>query len=160
MNVMAPVRALELFKVMTLSSTFVVKLEVPATVITPLSVIVPPVVTARLWPTVTVPRLRFVVPLFMVTSPAPVVLRLTAPVKTLEALPKVMDVPVAFVVKLEAPGTVNAPPVCVIAPPALTVKVLVPRLDVPKFMASVSVIATAFAPEFVRDTAPLKLLAP
>ena len=44
------------------------------------------------------------------------------------------------------------------APPALTVKVFEPTLDVPKAKPSASVIATALFPELVRPTAPLKLL--
>ena len=114
-NVMAPVKALELFNVMALSLTSVVKLDVPVTVMTPESVIASPDVTVRLPPTVTVPRLRAVAPLSMMTWPlAPVVLKLTAPVKALVAVSRVMALLATSVVKLEVPVTVNAA-VCVIA---------------------------------------------
>ena len=57
-KVTAPVMALELSRVMDLSSTSVVKSAVPVTVITPLSVITSPDVTFRFPVTPTVPRSR------------------------------------------------------------------------------------------------------
>jgi len=161
-NETAPVKALEeLSKVITLSLTFVVKLEVSFTVNAPVWVMVPPVAAIRVPCMSDTPKIRFVVPLLMLTFPVVPsckVLNETSPVKALVAVDKVMALFATLVVKLEAPGTVNAPPVCVIAPPAMTVKVLVPRLDAPKSIALTSVIATAFAPVLVRDTAPLKSL--
>jgi len=109
-NVTAPVRALVVVsKVMALSATSVVKLDVPPTVITPLSEMGLPAVTTRLRPTVTVPRLRLVVPLSRVTSPIPVVDTLTAPVRALVVVLKVMALSITSVVKLDVPNTVSAP---------------------------------------------------
>ena len=91
-NVMAPVMALELSRVIALSLTSVVKPAVPPTVMTPESVMVLPHVTKRLRPTLTVPRLRAVVPLSIVTSPVPVVVKLTAPVMALVVVSRVIAI--------------------------------------------------------------------
>jgi len=77
-------------KVMDILATSAVKLEVPPTVSTPLSVIAAPHVTIRLRPILIVPRLSAVVPLSRAKSPVPVVVALTAPVRALDALLKVI----------------------------------------------------------------------
>jgi len=124
-KVIAPVRALELSRVMALSSTFVVKLEVPFTVTVPVCVMVPPVAAIRVPCMSDSPKIRFVVPLLMLTFavvPSCKVVNETAPVKILVAVDKVMALSMTFVVKLEAPVTVNAA-VWVMASPEVTVRI-------------------------------------
>ena len=101
------------------------KVEVPPTVDTPLSVIAPLAIIAKFWPTPTVPKsiaFESVTPTLFV----PLLLKLTAPVKSLAACVSVIAFPPA--VKLEAPATVRAPD-WVIAPPATMVRSLMLNPD-------------------------------
>ena len=82
-----------------------------------------PHVTERLPYIVDAPRVRAVVPLSKVTwlEPPATVVNVTAPVKALVVVLKVMTLFVTLVVKLEVPVTVNAA-VWVIALPEVTVR--------------------------------------
>ena len=122
LNVTAPVKALVLFKVIALSLTSVVKLDVPLTVVLPLSVMTSPEVTARVPAMLEVPKFKAVVPLSKMTLPAPPwVVKLTAPVRALEPLFMVMVLLLTSVVKLEVPATVRAP-VWVMVPPVVALR--------------------------------------
>ena len=92
--------------------------DVPPTVITPLSVITSPDVTAKFCPTDTVPRFTAVVPLSNVTSPVPVVVKLTAPVNALVS--RVIELFATSVVKEDVPLTVNAALSVIAAPDVAT----------------------------------------
>jgi len=111
-KVIAPVRALALPKVMALSLTLVVKLDVPFTVNAPVWVMVPPVVAIRVPCMSDVPKIRFVVPLLILTFaavPSCKVVNETAPVRALVVVLKVMALSITSVVKLDVPNTVSAP---------------------------------------------------
>ena len=88
---------------------------------------------------------------------APVEFKLTGPVKSLFALARVITPTPALKVTVPAlPAWVIAP-LCVM-PTAVTVSVPVPKVDAPKIIASVSVMATVKAPELFKLTAPVKSL--
>ena len=92
----------------------IVKLDVPATVNIPLSLMLPPAVTARLPPTVDAPR-SIAFASVMVTSLSPVLFKDTAPLKSFDALVRVMALAPAL--KLLVPVTISVVPTpCVIAP--------------------------------------------
>lgn len=95
-------------------------------------------------------------PLFVIeTAPVPKALKVTAPVKALEACVKVMAVFVSVSVKLDAPATVKVPPVCVIAPPAETVRL--PTDEVVKFTAPL-VVNWAKLALLLKATVPVRAL--
>lgn len=89
----------------------------PVAVNAPVCVIDPPAVTLRVLPIVDVPNTK-ADPLVILTAFTPLLLSDTAPVKALLCVKVIALVPA---LKLDVPGTVNTP-VCVIAPPELTVK--------------------------------------
>ena len=120
------------------------------TVIAPLSVNAPPVVTVRFWPTLTVPKSRAFTSVSE-TSLVPLLLRLTAPLKSFEALLRVIAL--APAVKLEA-RSASIAPVWVIAPPEVTLKApvaVIPAIEV-------AVVSTKVTAAPVRFTAPVKSL--
>ena len=134
-----------------------VKLEMPATVNTPESVIASAVVvTVRLLPTPTVPR-SSALPAFRTTALAPVLLRFTAPVKALVTVSSVMTAPPA--VKLDVPPTVIMPLSVMLPFVAVAIK-LRPTVTVPRSSAIAELInvASAVGPFVARETAPVKEL--
>ena len=145
---------------MDILTTSAVKPEVPPTVSTPLSVIAAPQVTNRLPPTVTVPRLRAVVPLSRVASPvAPVVAMLTAPDMTL-VLFKVISSLAVLVVKLAVPEAVMTPE-SVMEPRSLSITMVPPKvvITVPNIRppARLTLVRDIFpdAPVVDKETAPV-----
>ena len=158
LNVTLPVMAFVVVsKVIALSLTSVVNEDVPPTVITPLSVITSPDVTAKFCPTDTVPRFTAVVPLSNVTSPVPVVVKLTAPVNAFVVVFKVMDLFATSVMKLDVPPTVITP-LSVITSPDVTAK-FCPTDTVPRFTAVVPLSnVTSPVPVVVKLTAPVNAL--
>ena len=89
----------------------------------------------------------------MATLLVPELFKLTAPVKSLNWVRVITPAPA---LNEEVPAAVIAP-LCVI-PTAVTVKVPLPKVDVPKSIAFTSVIATLLAPELFKLTAPVKSL--
>ena len=118
------------------------------TVIAPLSVNAPPVVTVRFCPTVTVPSSSAFASV-NATSLVPLLLRLTAPLKSFEAFVKVIAF--APAVKLDAKSASIAP-VCVIAPPLVTLKSPVAVIPV----MAVAVVSCNVTAAPVKVTAPLR----
>ena len=129
-----------------------------ACVIAPVSVMAPPEVIARvLLPTEEVPKLK-TPPVLRETLLAPLLESETLPVKLLPEFAKVMTP--ALPVKLAAP----AEAVCVmeveeawVIPIPFTVKVPVPTEILPSVRAPLLKRLTLFAPELLRETAPVKL---
>ena len=103
-------------------------------------------------PTEEVPMAK-ALPLIRETALAPLLLRETAPVKALLCV-RVMEF--APAVKLEKPGTVKTP-VCVMAPPEMTVK-FCPIVEAANCSAPLVVKATALAPLLLKVTAPVSAL--
>jgi len=103
LKVTAPVKALADVKVIGLAPA--VKLEVPGTVKTPVCVIAPVALTIKLLPTVDAAKAK-AWPLVKDTTKAPLLLKVTAPVNALLCVNVIACAPA---VKLEVPGTVNAP---------------------------------------------------
>src|SRR5258705_216600 len=147
----APVKLLAWVSVIALAPAE--KLLVPPTVAAPVCVIAPPEVTVRFWPTPDVPS---TVAMLLVSWAllGPLLLRLTAPVK-LFAWVNVMALAPAE--KLLVPATVAAP-VCVIAPPEVTVRFW-PTPDVPSTVAMLLVSWALLGPLLLRLTAPVRLFA-
>lgn len=116
--------------------------------------IAPAAVTTKFLPIPDVPNIVALL-LVRLTSLAPLLLKETAPVKTLF---KVKVIAFAPALKLEAPGTVNIP-VCVIGPVAVAVKLL-PTLDAantkPMLFVTLTLLVT---PELLKVTAPVNALA-
>ena len=149
--VTSPPKLFALSSVMSLAAP-AVRLVVPVIANAPLSVIAPVAVTTRS-------------PL-MVDAPkpiAPVSLRVTLSALTIDTSPpklfnwsSVMSL-AAPAVRLVVPVIANAP-LSVIAPAAVTTRSPL-MVDAPKISAFASVIATAFAPVLVSDTAPPKSFA-
>lgn len=150
LKVTAPVNTFARVKVMGLAPAL--KLDAPGTVITPICVIGPVAVTVKLRPTVEVCSIKPMV-LLILTSLAPVLLTFTSPVNTLFCVKVIGFAPA---LKSEFPSTVNAP-VCVIAPTAVTVKLL-PTLEVPNTKALLLVRLTSLAPLLLKVTAPVNKL--
>ena len=113
----------------------------PATVTAPLSVSTPPVVTVRFWPTPTVPRSNAFASV-RATSLLPLLLRLTAPVKSLPAFVKVIAFAPAVTLAVES---ASIAPLCVTAPLATKVNAPVAS-EAATSIALASVMLTA-APE-------------
>src|SRR5580658_2865925 len=126
-----------------------------ACTIAPVSVMLPPALTVNVpLPTLLAPRLS--APLLVSeTLFAPLLLRLTAPVKLFAWFSVIALAPA---LKLAAPDAAIAP-VCVIAPPALTVNVPLPTLLAPRLSAPALVSETLLAPLLLRMTAPVKAFA-
>src|SRR5580658_6124161 len=126
-----------------------------ACTIAPVSVMLPPALTVNVpLPTLLAPRLS--APLLVSeTLFAPLLLRLTAPVKLFAWFNVIALAPA---LKLAAPDAAIAP-VCVIAPPALTVNVPLPTLLAPRLSAPALVSETLLAPLLLRMTAPVKAFA-
>ena len=97
----------ELSKIAAFVPPLLSKVVVPATVTTPVSLMAPTAVTDRFWPTLTVPRSKAFASL-RATSLVPLLLRLTAPLKSFEALLRVIAL--APAVNELVPATVRAPP--------------------------------------------------
>lgn len=93
-------------------------------------------------------------PLVILTSLAPLLLRLMTPLNKLLLCVKVIGLAPAL--KLELPNIVNAP-VCVIAPVATAVKLL-PILDSAKTKSIVFVILTSLLPVLLKVTGPERAL--
>ena len=109
----------ELSKIAAFVPPLLSKVVVPATVTTPVSLMAPTAVTDRFWPTLTVPKSRAFTSVSE-TSLVPLLLRLTAPLKSFEALLRVIAL--APAVKLEA-RSASIAPVWVIAPDASRVRI-------------------------------------
>ena len=87
---------------------------------------------------------------------APVEFRVTDPLNSLALVSVIAPAPA---LKVAAPALADwmMAPLCVM-PTAFTVSVPVPKVDAPKIIASVSVMATVKAPELFKLTAPVKSL--
>ena len=159
-----------------------VRVVVPATVKAPVCVNPPvpltppaPVMTVKLPPIDDVPKISALASV-TATALAPLLFKLTAPIKLFKAWVNVIEAPPALM--LLVPVTVNpadwltAPLLDVAAkfpptvpcprfsaPVEITVKFPAAILSVPSVSALASVTATALAPVFVKLTAPMKLLA-
>lgn len=147
----APVNAL--LDVNVIGFAPALKLEVPATVNTPVCVIAPVAVAAKL-PTFEAANAKAVLLVILARLPTPLLLKVTAPVNTLLNVKVIAFAPA---VKLDVPGTVKIP-VCVIAPVALAVK-FCPTDEVPNTKARPLLMETLFAPELLRLTAPVNAFA-
>lgn len=112
----------------------------------------PDAITVKFLPIDDVPNTRFA-PLVMLASLAPLLFKLTAPVK---ALVCVSVIGLDEAEKLDVPDTVNIP-VCVIAPIAETVKFL-PMDEAPNTNAVPFVTLASFAPPLFKVTAPVNAL--
>lgn len=150
LKVTAPVNVLFWVKMIGLAPA--TKLETPGTVKAPVCVIAPFAVTFKLLPIVEAANNNAVL-LLISTLLLPLLLNVTAPVKT---LPCVKVIGFAPAVKEDVPGTVIAP-ICVIGPEAVAVK-LFPRVDVSKIIPTVLIILTSFAPLLFNEIAPVKWL--
>src|SRR5579871_4480373 len=149
-SVTAPVNALFCVKVIALAPAL--KLDVPGTVNTPVSVIAPFDVTVKLLPTVEAANTVAIL-LVKETLLAPLFESVTAPVNALFC---VKVIALAPALKLDVPGTVNTP-VSVIAPFDVTVKLL-PTVEVANTVAILLVKATLLLPLFESVTAPVNAL--
>ena len=89
---------------------------------------------------------------------APLLLRLTAPMKLFAALVSVIDPAPAFTVTAPAAAACVIAPVCVSAPFDWIASVPLPTFTVPSASAFVSRSDTLFAPLLVSDTGPVKSL--
>ncbi len=123
--------------------------------IAPVCVIPTPLSESAPLPTVEAPKLS-AIELVKLTSFAPELLRETAFLKIFPALVNVIT-PVPPLIE-----TVPAPAVCVIAPDCVTPmpcmeSVPVPSVEAPKVKLALFTKVTAFAPELLRPTAPVKL---
>ena len=124
----------------------------PPTVWVPLSVMLVAFTVNVPVPTLTVPR-SITFTSVTVTSLAPLLLRLTAPVKSFEALVSVMALAPAL--KLETPVTlILIMPLWVMSPLALTVRPPEVTETAARSIAPVSVTATAPVPLLLRLTVP------
>ena len=88
---------------------------------------------------------------------APVEFSVTAPVKSLPTLARVITPVPALKVAEPAPDAWVIAPLCVM-PTAVTVRVPLPKVEAPKSIVFASVIATLLAPELFKLTEPVKLL--
>ena len=88
---------------------------------------------------------------------APVEFKLTEPVKSLLELERLITPEPALNVAAPAPAAWVIAALWVM-PAAVTIRVPLPKVDVPKSIALVSVMATLFAPELLKITEPVKLL--
>jgi len=149
----APVKLFNSVKV--IAFTPAVKLDVPGTVNTPVCEIAPLEIIVKFCPTVE--AAREVAVLFVnVTALAPLLDNVIAPVKLLLAPFVVKLMPFAPAVKLDVPGTTNAP-VCEIAPLDNIVK-FCPTDEAASDVAILLRNETLFAPLFDKVIAPVKLL--
>jgi len=89
----------------------------------------------------------------MATLLAPELFNATEPVKSLDWVRVITPAPAS---NEEAPAAVIAP-LCVM-PTAVTVKEPLPKVDAPKSIAFISVMATLLVPELFNATEPVKLL--
>ena len=112
-------------------------------------------VTVRSLPTLEAANTKAVL-LFIATLFMPLLESVTAPVKLLLPPLVAKSIALAPALKLAVPGTVSAP-VCVIAPFAVTVRLL-PTLEAANTKAVLSLIETSFMPLLESVTAPVKLL--
>ena len=157
-NVTLPVKSLDLVSVITPAPALKVAAPAPdACVIVPLCVM-PTDVTVR----VPVPKLDaanlIALESVIATLLAPELFRLTSPVKSLLALPRVITPAPALKVATPAEDACVIAPVWVI-PTAFKVRVPLPTLDAARIRSSTSLTATLFAPVFDKVTAPPKSLA-
>lgn len=125
----------------------------PVAVKGPVCVIFPAEVNVKFWPTLEVPSVNAVISVTL-TSLAPLLLKLTAPTNVLFCV-KVIGLAPAL--KLESPKIVN-PPVCVIAPVTVAVKLL-PIDDAASTKGMVLLTLILFVPVLVKLTAPVNALA-
>src|SRR5258708_7872182 len=128
------------------------KLEVPGTTNVPVCEIAPFETIVKLLPTVDAAR-DVAMLLVKVTAFAPLLDNVIAPVKLFEAPLVVKSIAKAPALKLDKPGTTNAP-VCEIAPFETIVKLL-PTVDAASEVARLFVKVTAFAPLFDKVIAPV-----
>ena len=127
----------------------------PVAVIAPVCVMLPPETKVRLRPMLEVPKTKAI----ELVSDASLVLLFesdTAPVKLLLAPLVVKLIPFAPALKLEEPGTTNAP-VCEIAPLETIVK-FCPTVDAASDVAMLLVKVTLLEPLLDKVIAPVKLL--
>lgn len=148
--VTAPVNTLFCVKVIGFAPEL--KLDKPATVSTPVCVIAPVALAVKFLPSVAPAKINPVV-LVMLTSFAPLLFKVTAPVNTLFCVNVIGLDPE---LKLEVPGIVNAT-VCVIGPLAIAIKLL-PISDAPKTSPAEFVTLTLLLPLLLNDTAPVNAL--
>ena len=109
-------------------------------------------VTVRSCPTTTVPRSKAFASV-RAMSKAPLLLRLTAPVKSLPALSKVIALAPVLMFAVES---ASIAPVCVIAPPLVRVKApvaVIPAIEV-------AVVSAKVTADPVKVTAPVKSFNP
>lgn len=154
-NVTGPVKLL-LLLVKVIPAAPDVKLDVPGTASPAICVIaLSKVAIIKFWPTETVPNINPVTAVFFRdTVFEPELNKLTVPVNTL-LLVNVMGA--APEVKVDVPGTVNAP-ICVIAKPLANTIKFWPTEETPKDKALLLVIVTLLGPVLEKLTAPVNKL--